>query len=69
MAMLPNSDDNSLLCTLAHRMRGVYEALKSADADICVLSMGMSGDFRLCIDAGSNLIRLGTAIFGKRNYN
>ena len=69
MAMLPNSDDKALLCTLAHRMRDAYERLKSADADICVLSMGMSGDYKLCIDAGSNLIRLGTAIFNKRNYN
>ena len=69
MAMLPNSEDKTLLCALAHRMRGAYEGLKSADSDICVLSMGMSGDFRLCIDAGSNMIRLGTAIFGTRNYN
>ena len=69
MAMLPNSDDISLLCALAHRMRGAYDALKSADADICTLSMGMSGDYRLCIDAGSNMIRLGTAIFGKRKPN
>ncbi|MDE7439258.1 MAG: YggS family pyridoxal phosphate-dependent enzyme [Clostridia bacterium] len=69
MAMLPDSDDNKLLCTLAHRMRDAYDALKSADENICALSMGMSGDYRLCIDAGSNMIRLGTAIFGTRNYN
>lgn len=67
MAMLPDSDDKDLLCTLAHRMRGAYEALKRADPNICVLSMGMSGDYKLCIDAGSNMIRLGTAIFNKRN--
>ena len=67
MAMLPDSDDNALLCDLAHRMRKAYDSLKSADSDICVLSMGMSGDFQLCIDAGSNMIRLGTAIFGTRN--
>ena len=69
MAMLPNSDDKALLCALAHSMRDAYEGLKSADSDICVLSMGMSGDYRLCIDAGSNMIRLGTAIFNTRNYN
>ena len=66
MAMLPDSDDKPLLCALAHRMRGAYDELKAADSDICVLSMGMSGDYQLCIDAGSNMIRLGTAIFGKR---
>ena len=67
MAMLPDSDDKALLCTLAHRMRGTYDELKSADTDICVLSMGMSGDFQVCLDAGSNMIRLGTAIFSKRS--
>ena len=67
MAMLPDSDDRELLCALAHRMRNAYEELKSANPDICVLSMGMSGDYRLCIDAGSNMIRLGTAIFDKRD--
>ena len=67
MAMLPDSDDNSYLCTLAHRMRSAYDGLKSENPDICVLSMGMSGDYQLCIDAGSNMIRLGTAIFNSRN--
>lgn len=69
MAMLPESDDNSLLCSLAHMMRSAYDRLKRADKDICTLSMGMSGDYSLCIDAGSNMIRLGTAIFNQRIYN
>ena len=68
MAMLPDSDDSALLLSLARKMRNAYDKLKSADSDICVLSMGMSGDYKLCIDAGSNMIRLGTAIFGERNY-
>ena len=67
MAMLPDSDDNTLLCDLAHMMRSAFDTLKREDSDICILSMGMSGDYKLCIDAGSNMIRLGTAIFGKRN--
>lgn len=32
------------------------------------MSMGMSGDYRTAIDCGSNMIRIGTAIFGQRNY-
>ena len=32
------------------------------------LSMGMSGDFSLAIDCGSNSVRVGSAIFGERNY-
>ena len=69
MAMLPDSDDTALLFSLARAMRNEYDKLKSLDGDISVLSMGMSGDYELCIEAGSNMIRLGTAIFGKRNYN
>ena len=33
-----------------------------------VLSMGMSDDFCIAVEEGANLIRLGTALFGKRNY-
>ena len=69
MAMLPESEDIKLLCDLAHMMRTAYDRLKSADSNICHLSLGMCGDYQLCLDAGSNMIRLGTAIFGKRNYN
>lgn len=33
------------------------------------LSMGMSNDFADAIAEGSTMVRIGTAIFGKRNYN
>ncbi len=33
------------------------------------LSMGMSGDFELAIEEGSNMVRVGTAIFGERDYS
>ena len=36
--------------------------------DFKYLSMGMSGDFEVAIEEGSNVIRVGTAIFGTRNY-
>lgn len=69
MAMLPESDDNKLLTSLATRMREEFDKLKKEDSDIEYLSMGMSGDWRLCVDCGSNMIRLGTAIFGARHYD
>jgi pyridoxal phosphate enzyme (YggS family) len=34
-----------------------------------VLSMGMSGDYKLALEEGSNMIRVGSTIFGERNYN
>lgn len=33
-----------------------------------ILSMGMSGDYKLAIECGSNMIRVGSSIFGARNY-
>ncbi|MDE5721287.1 MAG: YggS family pyridoxal phosphate-dependent enzyme [Clostridia bacterium] len=69
MAMLPFSDDLPLLVKLAEKMRGLFEKVKDFDTNAEHLSMGMSGDYNLCLDAGSNLIRLGTAVFGQRNYN
>ena len=68
MAMLPFSDDNEELRKLAVKMRVLYDRLKD-EYNFEYLSMGMSGDWKLCIDAGSNMIRLGTSIFGARNYN
>ena len=33
-----------------------------------ILSMGMSGDYEIAIEEGSNMVRIGSAIFGERNY-
>jgi pyridoxal phosphate enzyme (YggS family) len=69
MAMLPISQDESYLKNLCLQMRTLYDRIKKDDKDIVYLSMGMSGDWKLCVSCGSNMIRLGTAIFGSRNYN
>ena len=69
MAMLPLSDDTALLESLAKKMRGMYDLLRARDSNIKYLSMGMSGDWRICVEAGSNMLRLGTSIFGARNYD
>lgn len=68
MAMLPETDDEQELKRLATLMREKFDKLKAKDGDIKYLSMGMSGDWKICIECGSNIIRLGTAIFGKRSY-
>ena len=36
--------------------------------DLKVLSMGMSGDYQIGIEEGSTMIRIGSKIFGERNY-
>jgi pyridoxal phosphate enzyme (YggS family) len=37
--------------------------------ELKILSMGMSGDYKIAIENGSNMIRVGSSIFGNRNYN
>ena len=34
-----------------------------------ILSMGMTGDYEVAIEEGSTMVRVGTGIFGERNYN
>ena len=69
MAMLPFIDDQTELRRLATMMRGIYDRLRVNYPQFEHLSMGMSGDWKLCVECGSNMIRLGTSIFGARHYN
>jgi pyridoxal phosphate enzyme (YggS family) len=50
-------------------LREIYEEAQTyslENADISILSMGMSSDFEIAIEEGSNMVRIGTAIFGER---
>lgn len=68
MAMLPHTDDGETLKNLCLKMRGLYDALKEKGLPATYLSIGMSADWKIAIENGSNMIRLGSVIFGKRNY-
>ena len=43
--------------------------LNLSNVDMDTLSMGMSHDYHLAIKHGATIVRVGTAIFGPRNYN
>ena len=66
MAMLPDTKDEKTLIPLCDEMRRLYERAKALSPLVEYLSMGMSGDYELCISRGANMVRLGTAIFGER---
>ena len=54
-----------------NQMKTIFDNLKKSkyqNVSMEVLSLGMSGDFQIAIDSGSNMIRLGDSIFGKRDY-
>lgn len=49
-------------------LKAIYDRLQSKLPDLNTLSMGMSGDYIIAIEEGSNMIRVGSSIFGARNY-
>jgi hypothetical protein len=46
-----------------------YQKLSIDNCRLSILSMGMSADYKMAIEEGSNMIRIGSLIFGERNYN
>jgi pyridoxal phosphate enzyme (YggS family) len=47
-------------------LRSLFDKTKNTVPELSVLSMGMSGDYRIAIEEGSNMVRIGSSIFGKR---
>lgn len=72
MGMASNTDDASIVKSDFARIAACFNELKqvimAGRPEFAVLSMGMSGDAPLAIEAGSTMVRIGTAIFGERNY-
>ena len=50
-------------------LKSNFDQLKQQRKNLEIISMGMSGDYKLAIDCGSSMIRVGSLIFGARNYN
>lgn len=73
MAMATNTDDETeirrcfnLTASLASDLYSVSKTVFQAKP---ILSMGMSDDYRIAIECGSNMVRIGSTIFGERSYN
>ena len=49
-------------------MRKIFDTLVEQGYNLKYLSMGMSHDYEIAIKNGSNMIRLGSSLFGERNY-
>lgn len=45
------------------------KTIQAFNCDLQTISMGMSGDYELAIENGSNMVRIGSSIFGARNYS
>jgi pyridoxal phosphate enzyme (YggS family) len=68
MGMATYTDDKELVNNEFKKMKKLFEKMKSIDSNIKILSIGMSDDYSLAMKNGSNMIRVGSKIFGKRNY-
>lgn len=71
MTIPPICENSSELEKYFENMSNYYEEIKNgsySNFDFKILSMGMSGDYTEAILHGSNLVRVGSAIFGARNY-
>ena len=72
MTIAPKTDDsitNKLHFDNMHKLFIDTRAKKYDNVNMEYLSMGMSGDYELAIECGANIVRVGSAIFGARNYN
>ncbi len=71
MTIPPICDDEAELDKYFCQMQEIFIDIKTKkidNIDMCILSMGMSGDYEAAVRHGSNLVRVGSAIFGPRIY-
>lgn len=68
MGMATFTNDNCQIEQEFNGLKELYDQLAKQYGEFEVLSMGMSGDYEIAIAKGSNMIRVGSKIFGERNY-
>ena len=68
MAIPEPADDDEGKRHPLRAMKALYDALKNEGYPLDVLSMGMSSDMSQAIEEGATMVRVGSAIFGERNY-
>ncbi|MEG0132624.1 MAG: YggS family pyridoxal phosphate-dependent enzyme [Clostridium sp.] len=71
MTTIPKGDDESCKYYFV-KTKEVYDNLNAKNyknISMDILSMGMSGDYKVAMENGSNMVRIGSGVFGERNYN
>ena len=72
MTIAPYYEDAERTRPVFRRLKEKYDMLATAavsNVEMKYLSMGMSNDYKVAIEEGSNMVRIGTGIFGARNYD
>ena len=68
MGMASFTEDTTQIKEEFTLLKSNFDSLKNTEENLKVVSMGMSGDYPLAIENGSTMIRVGSRIFGTRNY-
>lgn len=72
MTIAPYYEDTNMVRPIFRQLKEKFDELAKMNipnTEMKYLSMGMSNDYNIAIEEGANMVRVGTAIFGKRNYN
>lgn len=68
MGMATFTDDQGVIAKEFKGLRSIFDdLLKTANADFDTLSMGMSSDYKIALEEGSNMVRIGSLLFGSRH--
>jgi len=68
MTMAPLTENEEIIRSTFKKLKDLKEELKDEYKDLKELSMGMSNDFKIALEEGATIVRIGSKIFGKRNY-
>lgn len=68
MGMATFTEDESQIRNEFRTLKTFFDQLKTQNPELKTLSMGMSGDYEIAVEEGSNMIRVGSSVFGERNY-
>ena len=68
MGMATFTDDENQVRNEFKTLKSNFDLLQKNHSDVSILSMGMSGDYEMAIEEGSTMVRIGSSIFGNRNY-
>jgi hypothetical protein len=66
MGMASFTDDMNKVRSEFHYLKEIFNKLTTHDSQLTTLSMGMSFDYKIAIEEGSNMVRIGSLIFGDR---
>ncbi|MBW1297523.1 YggS family pyridoxal phosphate-dependent enzyme [Aquimarina litoralis] len=68
MGMATFTSDETQIKTEFGRIQSLFKKLKTTFSEFDTLSIGMSGDYKIAIECNSTMVRIGSSIFGVRNY-